>query len=512
MQKVNRIAFNTGITYAKAAITILITLYTTRVVLNALGASDFGLFNVIGGVVAMLAFLNAAMTTSTQRYISFSLGEGDLSKIKKVFGNSLILHYGLGLLLAIAIEVVGMYFINYKLEIAADRLATANLVFHFVVISTFFSIVSVPYDAVVNAHENMLFLAIISIFETLLKLGVACYLFYTKEDRLLVYGLLTMMTAIVVRIVKRLYTRRKYQETHVKLIHVYDKAVIRQLTSFAGWNLLGVVCYIGRNQGIAVVLNLFFSTVINAAYGIANQVNAQLTFFSSTMIQAIQPQIVKSEGSGDRARLTTLSVFSSKISFFLFALVAVPVFVELPLVLSFWLKEVPDSTATFCRCIIVLTLVLQLRSGVTMAVHAIGNIKKYQLMNSPVQLLVLPVGYILFRYGFPPYSIVMVSIFVEMMVLILSINFFNKLTSYPVVHFYKKVIFPCAAVFMISYFFDALLSGLNSSVFYKLFIGACTALVYGGLVYFIGLEKVERSKMIILVNSVKAKMFKRKFA
>lgn len=509
MSKANKIAFNTGITYAKAAITIIISLYATRLVLNALGAADFGLFNVIGGVVAMLSFLNAAMTTATQRYISFSLGEGDINKVKKVFVNSLILHYALGVLLVAVVEVIGMYFINYKLEISPERLTVANWVFHFVVVSTFFSIVSVPYDAVVNAHENMLFLAIVSIFETLLRLVIAAYLYYTNEDRLMVFGFLTMLSAIIIRIIKRIYSRRKYEETHVSFKGGYQKDQIKQLTSFAGWNLLGVLCYIGRNQGIAVVLNLFFATVINAAYGIANQVNAQLTFFSSTMIQAIQPQIVKSEGSGDRARLITLSVFSSKVSFFLFALVAIPIYAELPFVLKLWLKDVPESTTAFCRCIIILTFILQLRSGITMAVHAIGNIKKYQLINSPIQLLAIPVGYLLFRFGnYPPYSIVVVSILVEAFVLLLSINFFSKLTGYSVFSFYRHVIIPCAFIFGVCYVFSVSLAGLNSSLLYKASMAVSTVLLYCLLVFFFGFDKMERTKLLAMVQNIRNKVFK----
>lgn len=508
MQNTNRIVFNTLINYVKSAFTITIALYSTRIILNTLGAADFGLFNVVGGLVGMLTFLNAAMATSTQRYISYSLGKNETAKVKSLFANSSILHYAIGVLLVIVIELAGLYLINRKLEINIERLETANLLFHFVVISTFISVISVPFDAVINAHENMLFLAIVGIFETLLKLGIAIQLTYTSGDKLVVFGLLTMFSSVIIILVKRIYSRNKYAETRVSLQNNYNSDEIKELTTFAGWNLLGILSYIGRNQGMAVILNLFFSTVVNAAYGIASQVNSQLSFFSTTIMQAIQPQMVKSEGAGDRGKLITLAIFSSKISFFLFAFVAIPIYIEIPVVLKLWLKNIPDNTVIFCRLIILLTLILQLRTGITTAVHAIGNIKKYQLLNSPVQLLNLPIGYILFNYDYPPYSIIVVSIITEGIVLMISINFFAKLTGYSGIRFFKNVLFPCFFILITTYLIVSTLSSVNQSYLHKLILFILSSCVYLGLFFFIGLDKNEKNKINILANSLRFKLTK----
>lgn len=500
MQNTHKILFNTIVTYAKSAVTIVITLYSTRLILNTLGAADFGLFNVIGGLVGMLSFLNAALATSTQRYISFNLGKNDKTKVQSVFANSSILHYCIGILLALAIELIGVYLINNKLEINPESLKTANLLFHFVVISTVISIISVPYDALINAHENMLFVALISVFETVLKLGIAIYLSHTTWDKLLVFGFLTMLASIIIITIKRVYSQNKYFETHISLKTNFDINVIRELSSFAGWNLLGVLCYIGRNQGTAVVLNLFFSTVVNAAYGIANQVNGQLSFFSTTIMVAIQPQMIKSEGAGDRLKLITLAIFSSKISFFLLAFIAIPTYIELPSILKLWLTNIPEYTVTFCRSIIILTLILQLRTGITTATHAIGDIKKYQLLNAPIQLLSLPIGYLLFHYNYPPYSIILVSIITESIVLFISINFFARLTKYSTLDFYKNVLFPCTLILIVTYLTFDIFSGISCSYFFKSILFLFTAVVYLGLVFFIGLNKHEHDKAIEIVN------------
>jgi O-antigen/teichoic acid export membrane protein len=505
----NRIVFNTVITYGKAVLTIFISLFATRLVLNALGVRDFGLNNVVGGVVAMLSFLDAAMATSTQRFISISLGNGDVCMLKRVFANSVFLHFGIAFLLVFLLETFGLYFLNNNLKIDPERLYAANILFHFVVISTFVTIISVPYDAVINAHENMLFLAVIGIIESLLKLLIAFSLLAVIYDKLIIYGFLTMLLTIVVRIVKQLYVRKKYHESRVDFKEEFNLQILKELTTFTGWNLFGVLSYMGRNQGISIVLNLFFSTVVNAAYAIANQINGQLSFFSATITQVLQPQIMKSEGGGDRERLLKLSVFSSKFSFFLFAFFALPIYVELPLVLKIWLGNIPENTVIFCRLIILMTLVIQLRSGITIATHAIGKIKSYQLINSPVQLFTLPIGYLFFMYGFPPYSIILVALLTESIVLLISIRFFYNMTNYSSILFYKNVVFRCLSVLVITYSFLKFVSIYGNSYFFKLSTILISSLIFCFLVFFIGLDRNEKESVKEMFYYLKQKFIKK---
>lgn len=505
MSATNRIVFNTAITYGKALLTIFISLFATRLILNGLGVKDFGLNNVVGGVVAMLSFLDAAMATATQRFISINLGNGDVPMLRKVFANSVLLHLVIAFLLVFTLETIGLYFLNNNLKIDPERLYAANILFHFVVISTFVTIISVPYDAVINAHENMLFLAVVGIIESLLKLLIALSLSFVIYDKLIVYGFLTMTLTIVARVVKQLYVRKKYHESKVNFKEEYNLKILKELTTFTGWNLFGVLSYMGRNQGISIVLNLFFSTVVNAGYAIANQINGQLSFFSATITQVLQPQIMKSEGGGDRDRLLKLSVFSSKFAFFLFAFFALPIYVELPLVLEIWLGNTPKNTVIFCRLIILMTLVIQLRSGITIATHAIGKIKSYQLINSPIQLFTLPIGYLLFTYGFPPYSIVLVALLTEGTVLLISIYFFSNMTSYSSTLFYKNVILRCISVLAITYGFIKFASPFGSSYFFKLSIIIISSLFFCVLVFLIGLDKNEKISVKEMLYYLKQK-------
>jgi len=440
MKASTKIVYNTGITYAKAVVTSLVSLYATRLILNALGAGDFGLYSVIGGMISMLAFLNAAMTTSTQRYLSFNLGKGNMEKVRSIFANSVIIHIVIGIILVVGIEFIGLYFIKHKLRINSQRIEVATYILHFVVASTFLTIISVPYEAVINAHEDMTFLALVSIIESFLKLFAAVGIIYITADKLLFYGFFTLIVVAIIRLIKQVYSRRKFPECSVTLRLEYNKGQIAELTSFAGWNLFGVLCSLGRNQGVAVVLNLFFGTVVNAAYGVANQINAQLMFFSQTMMSAMRPQIMKSEGADDRSRMIRLALIANKFSFFLFTFFALPLYFEMPFVLKLWLKNVPEYSVEFCRSIILLTMVNQINMGLMTAVQAIGNIKVYQIVAGGIQLLTLPIGFVYLKLGYPAYSIVLVSAILECISTVFRVFYFKYLTSYPVWDYFKNVI------------------------------------------------------------------------
>ncbi|PLK44036.1 lipopolysaccharide biosynthesis protein [Emticicia sp. TH156] len=509
MNQAKRVVFNTGITYAKAAVTVFISLYTTRLVLNALGAEDFGLYNVIGGLIAMLAFLNSVMTTSTQRYISLSLGGGDIGNIKRIFANSIIAHLIIGVVILIGIEVTGMYFIYNKLQINHTRISTAVYILHFVSVSTFLTVISVPYDAVVNAHENMTFLAIIGVFETILRFLAAIVIFYFGEDKLLLYGLLMLVVSFVIRLIKQIYCTRKYPECTVSLKAEYSKKQIVELGSFAGWQLFGNLAAIARNQGVAVVLNLFYTTVVNAAYGVANQINTQLMFFSETMLSAVRPQIMKSEGANDRARMIRLALTANRFAFYLFTFFAVPFYFELPFILKLWLANVPDYSVEFCRAIILLTMASQINQGLITAVQAIGKIKVYQMVAGGILLLTLPVGYVFLKLGYPPQYIILVGFGLECISTVFRIFYFNYLTGYSVKEYFKGVIFDSFAsllpTVLIVWFVQQHLHG----EWFK-FIITClvSGVTYIGFIYLLGLKDTEKTMIAQLIQTAKKKVFK----
>ena len=492
-------------------ITIGISLYSTRLILSNLGASDYGLYNVVGGVIAMLSFLNAAMTTSTQRYLSFSMGVGDMAKIKRVLGNSMLIHILLGLLLVVVFEVLGSYFLETKLNIEPDRLSAAKIIFHFTVISSFVSIVSVPYDAVVNAHENMAFVALINILESVLKLVVALLLTYVLQDKLVVYGFLTMVSAVLIRIIKQVYCRRKYQECSVHILKVYDRTLMKEMGSFASWNLFGVICGLSRSQGVAVVLNLFYSTVVNAAYSIANQVNNQMSFLSMTMMKTIRPQMMKSEGAGDRQRMLRLSVFAGKFSFYLNAIVSIPMFIAMPQVLAFWLGQVPEYTISFCRYMLILNLTQQFSMGIMAATQAIGNIKRYQLVVGTVQILTVPISYFALRAGYPAEAVMVSTVSLEFVASYFRVYYFHALTAFSISVFLKEIVLtpliPSSIVFLIARLSYEHIT-LNSNIWHLAPFFIVTIFLYVVLIYLAGISVQERTMINNIVRMAFGKVAK----
>lgn len=511
MQASNRIVFNTGILYLRMFITIGISLYSTRLILSALGSADYGLFNVIAGVVALLSFISITLSTSTQRYISFSLGKGDPVETRKTFANSILLHILLGMVMLICFEIVGLFFIDKILNIEIDRLYDAKILFHFVVLTSFFTIISVPLDALNNSHENMLFIASMSVLESVLKLLLAIYLSYTTLDRLIIYGCLLSVISLIVLLIKVVYCNKKYDEYTIKLKKYFDKNILKGLVSFSGWNLFGVMSYSFRNQGVAVMLNIFFGVVVNAAYGIANQLSAQLAFFSTAMRQAMQPQIVKSEGEGNRNRSVFLSVLASKYSFILYSVVAIPFFVETPFFLKIWLGEFPDNTIVFCRLIMLFTLFIQLRVGIISSVHAIGHIKSYQLISAPLELLILPIGYVFLYFGYPAYSILVVSLVIEILTLLANMIFFRRMTGYPIIKYIKDSFLCTLVPLIITAILIAFISRyiVNPEYIRVALIFFVSIIIYPCLIYLITLNSDEKNKVKKILISVYDKIAKR---
>ena len=440
MQPAKRVIKNTGFLYGRMVITIFISLYSTRLILNALGEVDYGIFNLIGGVIAMLSFINGAMIIATQRYLSIHLGAGDAKKLKSVFSSSIILHLIISLIIVLLLETGGFFLFNGGLNIPADRIGTAKIIFHFMVISTFFTINAVPYDASINSHENMLFDALLGILESITKLGIAIWLVYSGFDKLILYGLLTAALTIIIRLVKSIYCSRKYEECRLSFKLNIDIGLLKEMVSFAGWNVFGLFCSVLKSQGLAILLNLFFGIVVNAAYGIANTVNSNIRAFSTNMIRAILPQITKSEGSGDRQRMLRLSVFESKMSFFLLAFFAIPIIVEMPFVLKIWLKSVPENAIIFCQLILVISLIYQITVGMMAAITSVGNIKVFQIVVGAVEIFNLPFAYALVKFGLASYWVFVGLIFLEVIAGGLKIWFAHKVAGLDINDFLIKTI------------------------------------------------------------------------
>ncbi len=489
-------------------LTMGITLYSTRLVLNALGSTDYGIYNLIAGIIVMLSFLNTAMATSSQRYLSFHQGRKDLQKQKEVFTNSFFLHIAIGILIVLGLELAGLFLFDSFLNIPADRIHSARVIYHYMAVTVFFTVITVPFNGLLIAHENMLWVAFVNIVETLLKLGIALFLYTLSSDRLVVYGILTASIVVVSFGLYSIFCFKKYPECTFKGVMKPERGFIKELAGFAGWNLFGALCGMGRNQGLALILNLFFGTVVNAAYGIANQINAQLQFFSRTMLRALNPQIMKSEGAGDRERMLRLSMMASKFGFYLLAIFALPIIFQINDILLFWLKTVPPNTAIFCQLILIGAMMNQLTIGLQSAMQAYGEIKLYQIIVGGTLIMNLPIAYaILYFFELPPYVVILSYIIIEFLACVLRVLFAHYKLNLPVRVYLNVVVLKEVYVVAIVVMINAILYYLLEFKYDFIFSVLCSLIFNVCTIYLVGLNANEMKILNNIITKVKSKLF-----
>ena len=402
MSTSTRVIKNTGFLYVKMGITMFVSLYTTRLILASLGASDFGIFNVVGGAIGLLGFLNSTLANATQRFMSYAEGEGVLENKKKIFNISISLHIIIAIATAILLFGVMYPLFNGVLNIPTERLFAAKIIYLSLIFSTLLTIVNVPYDAVMNAHENMLYYSIIGVFESLLRLGVAFACVYTSSDKLILYGVLMAIIPLITLSIMKVYCHRKYEECVLAPFKYWETVTVKKIASFSGWNFLTAISSLFSAQGLGLVLNHFFGTRLNAAQGIANQLNGQLSAFSVTMLKALNPVIVKNAGAGNIDAMNRTTMAGCKFSALLIMLFSVPFMFEMPYILSLWLKNVPEWTVTFCILQLVQTIICQMANPAATAVYAQGDIKGYAIYKSIMNILPLFLSFISFEFGASP--------------------------------------------------------------------------------------------------------------
>lgn len=447
MSTANRVIKNTGYLYVKMGITMFVSLYTTRLILNSLGASDFGIFNIVGGAIAMLGFLNAAMAGATQRFMSYAEGEGDREKQTRIFNISVVLHLLISLLVGVVLLIAGYFFFNGILNIPDDRIFAAKVIYGSLIVSTMFTVMTVPYDAVMNAHENMKYYAIVGIIESFLKLAVAFVVVYTLSDKLIVYGILMACIPLITMVIMRIYCHKHYVECVLAPKRYWHKGLMKEMTGFAGWNFLTSASAIVSQYGLGLVLNHFFGTILNAAQGIANQLCGQLQVFAHAMLKAINPLVAKSEGAGNRGLMLNSVLEGCKISYLLVALFSFPALIEMPYIMKLWLGNVPLWAVLFCQLQITRTLVEQLTILLGNAIAAQGDIKSYSIYKGIINLAPIVITYILFSYDFAPYWmyvswILCWGVFLGIFSLIIS----NRKCDLSIKQYLKVVLYPCIII------------------------------------------------------------------
>lgn len=407
-----RIAKNTLLLYVRMLFLMLVGLYTSRVVLQTLGVEDYGIYNVVGGVIAMLGFLQGSLSSASSRYITYDLGKGDMSVMKRTFGNIITIHLIFAGIILILGETIGLWFVMEKLNIPADRRTAAMWVYQFSIFTSMMSFVSVPYNAAIIAHERMSAFAYISIYEAVAKLVVIYLLLVTSFDKLILYAILLYLIQCISRLIYNIYCFRHFEETKARLD--IDKKLFKEIFSFVGWIMNGSLAVVGYTQGLNIILNLFFGPAVNAARGIAVQVQNIVQQFCQNFQMALNPQITKSYAQGDLDYMHKLIIVSSKFSFFILLFIALPLMLEADLVLHWWLGSVPAHSVSFLRLVLCTSLLFTLSNPVIISVHATGRLKKFQMYEGTMLLSIVPIAYLLLKlFNIPPESVFIVHIIVE---------------------------------------------------------------------------------------------------
>lgn len=493
-----RLAKNTFYLYFRSIFLLAISLYTSRVTLQVLGVEDYGVYNVVGGVVGMFSMLSMTMASASQRFITYALGEKDEKKLKSVFSTCITLHIILGVIVVALLEVVGIWFLYNKLNIPAGRLDAAAGVMHVSIATFFVGVVSVPFNAVIIAHERMSTFAYISIIEGLLKLGACFLLMVVRWDKLTLYAVFMFLISLMNCCIYAIYCRRHFDETR-NLSFSVDKPLFEKMFAFAGWNLFGNGSLVLRNQGVDIVLNLFNGVVINAAKGISNQVQNAVQNLIGNFTTALRPQLTKAVAQKNYLRVYGLINNGSRYSFIMMMILAVPIIITAPRLLELWLGEnVPDFTVEFVRWTMVYLLLDSLSRMMIHAILSEGNIKTYQICVGGTKLLAVPMVYVMLRVGMSPMSGIWANIFLEMICLGERLYFNKKLINLDYSKFIRSVVARCLTLLAISLGLSYLFVRFVTDLFIPSVV--VTVAVSCIAIWIIGLDRQEHQMILTFIG------------
>lgn len=497
-----RIAKNTLYLYFRMLLIMGVTLYTSRIVLNALGVEDFGIYNIVGGVVILFSFINNALSSATQRFLNFEIGRGDVLGTKRVFSISLTIHLFVALFVVLLAETVGLWFLNTQMNIPAERMAAANWVYQFSILTVCISFVQIPYYASVVAYEKMSFFAYIAIIEVILKLLIVVLLIYVGFDKLRLYSILTFLVAVLVFACYKYYCNTRLDISRYQ--YFWDKILFSKLLNFSGWMLFGAAAGVSATQGVNILLNIFYGVTVNAAMGISTQVNSAVNKFVSNFQTAFMPQITKLYAIGDFEHLRKLIGQSSRFSFLLLFALACPLMLNIDFVLKLWLKTVPEYSSVFCILILIYSLVEAASKPVGLAIHATGKVKFYNIVMSIALLMNIIFSFIFLRLGFSPNVVLVINVCVGILCFAIRLLFAGYYKVLKIAEFIRSVIFRivCISVFVVPV-------PLYISRYYNQWIGffvtsSIFLCLFTVVVYFIGLTRSEKEGVL---KAIKAKIF-----
>ena len=437
-----RIAKNTVFLYIRMGLVLVVSLFTTRIILRALGVEDYGIQNVVSGFVTMFAFLNTSMSNGVQRFYNFSLGKKDIYTVTDVYNSALLIQALLAVILLVLLETVGIWYMYNKMVIPAERFTAALWVFQFSVASLVVLVMQIPYSAAIMAYERMDYFAYVSIFDVFAKLGVAYAVMIAEVDKLILYGGLNLLVTLIGFLLYFIYAKKHFKD--LSYSRKQSQSLFKPMLSFSGWNIFGSFSYMIKSQGLNMLLNLFYGPVVNAARGVSNMVMSAMQGFQSNIVIAFRPQLVQSYASEEYERVKILFFSLSKFSFVMLSVLSIPVIFELNLILKIWLGDVvPDYTIPFTILVLVNMIISSLNTPVSQVVHATGKMRNYQIGTSVVVCLILPAAWIALKLGYNPTSVYWVSLIFTFINQAVCNVLLKKVFSYSISEYLKSVIFPC---------------------------------------------------------------------
>ena len=499
-QNYKRIAKNTMFLYFRMIIIMAVSFYTIRVVLDTLGVTDFGLYNLVASFVAIMVFLNGTLTSGTQRFLTFEIGKNDLIKLKQTFSTALLIHIALAFLILVLGETIGLWFLYEKMNIPLDRFDAAFWAYQFAIFSTMITVMQVPYNALIIAHEKMQIFAYISIIEAVLKLLIVYLLLVSSYDKLITYAILMFLVSVFIAFIYRRYTISNYQESHFEFS--FDRDILKSMIHFSGWNIFGTLGSLLSSQGINIILNIFFGPVAVAARAISMQVSGGLSQFVNGFQQAVTPQITKLYASNQIEELNKLLYQNSKYAFLLLWFLALPVLMQLEYILNLWLVEVPDNTILFCQIIIIHALIMSLNRPYVMAIHATGNMKQTNVTAGVILLLVIPISYILLDNGFSIITPLIIYMIATILCFMIELYYLKKWINVSVISLFRNTLLPVSMITIISIIPVYLMMDLYENSFIKfLLITFFSMSIVFVLSYTIALNKEEKIKIKTMIKN-----------
>jgi Na+-driven multidrug efflux pump len=502
MRGSTRVIVNTCAQYARTVFSALVLLYTSRIVLEQLGVYDYGLYSLVGGVIAMFAFIRGNLARTTQRYLSFYQGRGDLNQLQKIFNNSVCTQLIISIFICSVLVIFTDPIFTHLVNLPEDRIETAKIVYWVMLAGLFVGMQSTPYYAVLISRENIVFSSTIDIIFSTLSVPLVFLLTIIPSDKVIWYTVIKFGETLLSFLIYYIYCKKKYPESHHFSFKSFDLSLCKNMLSFMGWTVYGTVCILGRNQGLAILLNNFYTVAINAAYGIGNQVCGQLGFLSNSLTNAINPQIIKAEGRGDRQGMIRLAEISCKFSFILLSIVSIPAIFNIETILGIWLKEVPEHTAFFVVCFLIANQIDLITLNLNTANQAVGNIKVYTIVVQTIKILTVPAIYVALKLGYGLYIVMTIYLAFETICAAIRPIFMHINYGLSYKSFFRNVLLTlplpitvnCITCYLLSFYLHG---------FMFLYAMIVSLVVTTATTYLFGLKDDEK----IIINGVISRMF-----